>query len=215
MRRHRRHLGDIFNHVAMTIFTHQPAPRLSGKLGIKAFLNPLNALVIDISKPQQVSRHVPRGIEAARLIAQVDPWQVQFVDPFGLLRVNLTGQIDEPHMRMALNAFGQFAQIEVQRLRHRLPARAIADAALLHNGLRVGPDSAHRHADRQRAVLAVADGSTLYIDGFFAQRTHIFLFHQVIWRNDLQPGYPPQQYSETPENCHAQQPKTKRGEMSN
>ncbi|ALQ46100.1 hypothetical protein ATN83_1983 [Raoultella ornithinolytica] len=41
------------------------------------------------------------------------------------------------------------------------------------------------------------------------------MFYKVIWRNYLQPGHPPQQYSETPENRHAQQPKTKRGEMSN
>jgi hypothetical protein len=93
--RHRRDFGDIFDDVAVPVFTHQTTPGLTGQLGIKAFLYPFDALIIDIGKAQQISRNVPRGIKTARLIAQIDPRQVQLIDPLRLLRVDLARQIEK------------------------------------------------------------------------------------------------------------------------
>ena len=65
MRRHSGLLGNILDHVAMAVLTHQPTPRRSHELFVKAFFNPLDPLIIHVGKTQQVRRDVPGGIEAA------------------------------------------------------------------------------------------------------------------------------------------------------
>jgi hypothetical protein len=55
---------------------------------------------------------------------------MQFIDPLRLLGIDLTRQIEKAGVRMALYPLGQLAEVEMQRFGHRLPARAIADAAL-------------------------------------------------------------------------------------
>ncbi len=60
----------------MFIFTHQTSPGFTGQLGVKAFLHPFDALIINIGKAQQIGSHVARRVEPSRFIAQVDARQM-------------------------------------------------------------------------------------------------------------------------------------------
>ena len=189
MRRHRRYFGNILNHIAMFIFTHQTSPGFTGQLGVEAFLHPFDALIIDIGKAQQIGSHVACRIETPRFITQVDARQMQFINPLRLLGIDLPRQIEKAGMRMALYPLGQFPEVEMQRFGHRLPAGAVADAAFLHGGLRIDPDRANRNAYRQRSSFPVGDHPALNRNGLFAQRTHILLLYQIIGGNNLQPAH--------------------------
>lgn len=180
MRRYRRHFGNVLNDITMFIFTHQTSPGFTGQLGVKAFLHPFDALIINIGKAQQIGSHVARRVEPSRFIAQVDARQMQFINPLCLLGIDLTRQIEKASVGMTLYPLGQLSEVEVQRFGHRLPAGSIAHTALLHSGLRVDPDSTDRNAHRQRPSFPVADHPPLNRYGFFAQGAHIFLFYQVI-----------------------------------
>ncbi len=94
MRRNRRHFGNVLNDIAMFIFTHQTSPGFTGQLGVKAFLHPFDALIINIGKAQQIGSHVARRVEPSRFIAQVDARQMQFINPLSLLGIDLTRQIE-------------------------------------------------------------------------------------------------------------------------
>lgn len=157
MRRNRRHFGNVLNDIAMFIFTHQTSPGFTGQLGVKAFLHPFDALIINIGKAQQIGSHVARRVEPSRFIAQVDARQMQFINPLCLLGIDLTRQIEKASVGMTLYPLGQLSEVEVQRFGHRLPAGSIAHTALLHSGLRVDPDSTDRNAHRQRPSFPVAD----------------------------------------------------------
>lgn len=126
MRRYRRHFGNVLNDIAMFIFTHQTSPGFTGQLGVKAFLHPFDALIINIGKAQQIGSHVARRVEPSRFIAQVDARQMQFIDPLCLLGIDLTRQIEKASVGMTLYPLGQLSEVEVQRFGHRLPAGPIA-----------------------------------------------------------------------------------------
>ena len=108
-----RNFRDIFDDVAVTIFAHQPTPGLTGQLSIKAFLDSLDPLIIDVGKAQQVSGNVSSGIKATRLIAQIDTRQAQLVDPLCLLRIYLAREIEKARVRMRLHAMSQLAKVEM------------------------------------------------------------------------------------------------------
>ena len=113
MGRNRRDFGDIFDDVAVPVFTHQTTTGLTGQLGVKAFLYAFDTLVINIGKTQQISGNVPRRIKAARLIAQIDPRQVKLINPLRLLRIDLARQVEKPRVRMRFDAMGQLAKVEM------------------------------------------------------------------------------------------------------
>ena len=204
MRRDWRHFGNIFNNIAMFIFAHQASSGFAGQLGIKAFLHPFDALIIDIGKAQQIGSHMTSRIETSRFIAQIDAREMQFINPLRLLRIDLTRQIEKTGVRMTLYPLGQLTEVEMQCFGHCLPARTITNPTLIHGGLRVDPDSADRYAHRQRSSFAVANHAALHRHRLFAQRTHVFLFYQVIGRDNLQPAHAGQQQSQTTKNGHTE-----------
>jgi len=55
--------------MSVAIFPDQPHACLPGELRVKAFLDALNTLTINISEANQVCRHVSGRIKAAGLIA--------------------------------------------------------------------------------------------------------------------------------------------------
>ena len=88
----------------------------------------------------------------------------------------------------------------MQRAGQRLPALIKADAPFCQHRLRIGPDGLDRHAHRQRAALAIHYHAARRINRQLAEGSHIFLLHQIVRLNDLQPGNAAQQKSQTTKN---------------
>ena len=104
MRRNGRHFGNIFDHASEAILTHAAQAGFAGELRVKTFLDPFDALAVDIGKADQVSRHVSGRVKTARLITQADTRQPEFGDPLGLSGIHLAGQIDKTAMWIAVDA---------------------------------------------------------------------------------------------------------------
>ena len=130
MRRHRGDFGQIFNHPPVAVLAHPPQARLALQLGVEAFFDAFDTLIVDIGKADQVGRDVTGGIKAPGLFSEIDTGQVQLINPRGLLGIDLAGQVEEAAVGMLANARLQIAQRQVQRLGQRPPARVEPHAAL-------------------------------------------------------------------------------------
>ena len=103
--------------MAKFVFPYQAGARFAHQLAIEAFLQPFNPLTVNVGETNQIGRNMSGGIKAAGLFTQVDSRQIQFIDPFCLLRRDLARQIDKPPGWIAVNAFSQRAERNMQRLR--------------------------------------------------------------------------------------------------
>jgi hypothetical protein len=70
---------DIFNDAAIAVFTHDTLARLAGEPFIKAFLNALNPLAIDVGKANEVSGYFAGRIVTTGFFTQMNPRQLQFL----------------------------------------------------------------------------------------------------------------------------------------
>ena len=176
---------DVFNYPAIAVFTYDTLARLTGKPFIKAFLNPFNPLAIDVGKADEVSGYFPGRVVTTGFFAQMNARQLQLLDVIGHVRVNLTRQIDKPHPRIGIDARRQLIQRHIEGIRQRFPARIQGNPAGVMELFRVGPDSLHRHADRQRTSGAIGNHPARGGHFLYAQRTHIALAHQHIGADHL------------------------------
>ena len=185
MRWRGRNFRQVFNHPAVAILPYLSDTRFTRQLSIKAFFHPFNALPVNIGEANQIGRHVACRVKTARFITQVNSRQIQFINPFGLRRINLTSQVNEPAPGIGVNARREGIQGEMKRARQRLPAIVKTNAPFCEYRFRVGPYGSDGHADRQRSAFTIRDHPSWSINRQLTQRSHIFLLHQVVWFDDL------------------------------
>ena len=88
----------------------------------------------------------------------------------------------------------------MQRVCQRLPAFVNANAPFCQHRFRIGPDGPDGHAHRQGATFAIHYHAPRRINRQLAEGSHIFLLHQIVRLDDLQPGNAAQQKSQTTKN---------------
>ena len=176
---------DIFDDPPVAVFTHDTLAGLAGEPLIKALLNALNPLAIDVSEANEVSGYFTRRIVAARLFPQMNARQLEFADVIGHIRVNLTRQIDKTHPRIGIDTRCQLIQRHIQRIGQRLPAVVERHAAGFMQLFRVSPDGFYRYAHRQRAAGTIGYHAARGGDLLHAQRTHVPLTYQHVRANYL------------------------------
>ncbi|MNN51431.1 hypothetical protein D3C81_1660670 [compost metagenome] len=69
VRRNRRDLRQILDHVTVAIFPDPPHARFTGQLRVETLFYAFNPLPVDVSESEQIGRHMPGGIKTARFVA--------------------------------------------------------------------------------------------------------------------------------------------------